>query len=345
MALLYIDDFENAPVGTWGGNESIANFISEFSATTPNYVSVISGLLSSRCLRLAEIATVSRLTWNNDISDKNLVIGFALHVSNNANGTAVGFSPSGNVNQSVLGFSSSTSSFLRVTSDWGLTLGTLTTPPNVIKEAVYAYIEIEINMNSREFDLYVNNINVGSGTIALTGVIEFYFGQRITSGTTYYRYDDIYILDDTGTTHNHRLGPVRAVRVPFNTTTETNFTPFGAVDNITAINKDNLDASTFNRSPAANDVGDYFKLDTSVLPTDRPIIAVQQTPFYRKTDIGERSLKVVAKDGVSRKEMPLPDRLATFSGGGSQILETAVDGTAWDLTKLANTDFGYEVTA
>lgn len=66
--------------------------------------------------------------------------------------------------------------------------------------------------------------------------------------------------------------------------------------------------------------------------------------MYRKTDIGERALKLVAKEGTDRKEHPLPDRLVTFSGGPAQILETAADGSAWDLTNLAATDFGYEVT-
>lgn len=349
MALLYIDKFELGSIGVKVNdlpNSKIeTGFTYSFAGSA--YIKVVSGVLSEKRLVFRTSSTtynVSGATFlpNESLNDKKITIGSAVMFSGNEAGTATSRSFSGG---RVFGFGSADSNFLRVTSDGGLSLGDFTSEGGVIVDATWAYIEVVVDFSNGEFQLYVNNVLKGVGTIVFSG------SKRITlcnpSSPTinaFTSFDDIYILDDTGTTHNQRLGPVRAVRVPFNSTTEANFTPFGAADNITAINKDSPNDSTFNRSPAANNVGDYFKLDTSVLPSDRPIIAVQQSAMYRKTDIGERALKLVAKEGVDRKEHPLPDRLVTFSGGPAQILETAVDGSAWDLTNLAATDFGYEVT-
>lgn len=341
MALLYIDNFENCPMGSISTATYNYSGITKGTTGKDSRISIQSGDLSEKVVRIQSAS--SSFGWFNFRLDAAPTVGTVFL------GFAYKFTENPHLTETVVAFFSTeryASAELRVNQDWSLSLGNLTTSPNTLVINGYAYIEVALNFDTGEFELFVNNLSVGSGLITFSGGVKgIFIGPVADSVSGFHYYDDIYLLDDTGTTHNQRLGPVRAVRVPFSTTTEANFTPFGAADNITAINKDTLNTSSFNRSPATNDVGDYFKLDTSVLPTDRPIIAVQQTPFYRKTDIGERSLKVVAKDGVNRKEMPLPDRLATFAGGGSQIIETAVDGTAWDLTKLANTDFGYEVTA
>lgn len=340
MALLYIDNFEDKPTGNPRSLQPSIFSIETFAEASNSSLSIVSGTLSQKALRIRNSGTSTnwgRCYFNVNIGQSTAI--FTVGLSVRIDGVNKGKSP-------FMSMTTDGSGDIFSEANGAITIAGSTSREGLLVSNVYSYIEISVNKITGEFDLFVNNVLELSGSFPIGSNYSISIGRGMSAYSRDYQYfDDIYILDDTGTTHNSRLGPVRAVRVPFNTTSEANFTPFGAADNISAINKDTLNTSSFNRSPAANDVGDYFKLDTSVLPTDRPIIAVQQTPFYRKTDIGERSLKVVAKDGVSRKEMPLPDRLATFSGGGSQILETAVDGTAWDLTKLANTDFGYEVTA
>jgi len=350
MALLFIDPFENgAPGVNIDASLNASLFNMPIYRSSSGYARIVAGKLSNKAVLCYKYATNTISTTFAPLSipatySGRITLGFAYSLSNNATNSPSGFVP--NVTCIPLSFSSASSSRLIVKPDWSLTLGNLTTSPNTLNESNYSYIEIQVNFLTGEFELFVNNLLVGAGVMTFSGSKYIYFGgiNSNQTGQSYQFYDDIYILDDTGTTHNQRLGPVRAVRVPFSSTTEANFTPLGAADNITAINKDGPNTSTFNRSPAANNVGDYFKLDTSIIPSDRPIIAVQQSAMYRKTDIGERALKLVAKDGVDRKEHPLPDRLVTFSGGPAQILETAADGSAWDLTNLAATDFGYEVT-
>lgn len=343
MALLYIDEFEN---GAAGVNVDAVPNSSLFGMTVTvdkGHFRIVDGYLSGKTIRGSFDANrVSKLKLFESTGLENkIVVGFAFAVSQNSDKTASGLSP---IKTTIFGFDGVASSYLYLNPDWSLSIGELTTQPNILSDSVFSYIEIEFNQITGVFELWVNNLSVGTGSIILSGKKHVMLGRIISAyGAYHFFYDDIYILDDSGTIHNQRLGPVRAVRVPFNSTTGANFTPFGAADNITAINKDAPNTSTFNRSPAANNVGDYFKLDTSVLPSDRPIIAVQQSAMYRKTDIGERALKLVAKEGADRKEHLLPERLATFSGGPAQILETAADGSAWDLTNLAATDFGYEV--
>lgn len=352
MALLYVDPFENGAVGVNLNAEPNSKIFNEVTIRADNgtngYVRLVAGALSNK-------AVLCYKNWNGAYFgnfeaykvpqnySRKIIIGFALSVSGNVNNTASSFMP--NDANVILSFSSHTSSRLKVTPNWALSLGSLTTEPNILIDSVYSYLEVAVDFSTGDFDLFVNNVLIGTGTMTLSSVRYIYFGPiGEISGFVWHFYDDIYILDDTGTTHNQRLGPVRAVRVPFNSITESNFTPFGAADNITAINKDSPNDSTFNRSPVSNNVGDYFKLDTSVLPSDRPIIAVQQSAMYRKTDIGERALKLVVKESTDRKEHLLPERLATFSGGPAQILETSADGSAWDITNLAATDFGYEAS-
>lgn len=339
MALLYIDEFENGAVGVDLDSEpNRAFFNTDVSKEGGSYIRIESGLLSNKqiTIRAGDNYGYNRRCLFRPIREafnqQKVVVGFAFRFA--------ALTPNGSY---MATFSDNTSSRLIINSDWSISIGNARTEANVLVSNVFSYIEVEIDYATGEFSLYINNLHIINGTMTFSGEKAIWLGCSGASLNLIY-FDDIYILDDTGTTHNQRLGPVRAVRVPFNATTEANFTPFGAADNITAINKDSPDTSTFNRSPAANNVGDYFKLDTSVLPSDRPIIAVQQSAMYRKTDIGERALKLVAKEGVDRKEHPLPDRLVTFSGGPAQILETAADGSAWDLTNLAATDFGYEVT-
>lgn len=347
MALLYIDDFENFPLGRLDLQPSVSA-LSSFTAKhwSRNYSSVVTGSLSPKAVSLLQdgdssFGFATYLTWRGSIIDRVVTVGAAVSASANGTNTPSSYSPMAATDRSIIRFSSDNLSALKINSDWSLSLGDLRTAANTMVDSVYSYIEIVINTSTGAFELFVNSVSCGTGVVAFAATKSLIFGGP---NAKYLFYDDIYILDDTGTTHNQRLGPVRAVRVPFNSTTEANFTPFGAADNITAINKDSLITSTFNRSPASNNVGDYFKLDTSVLPSDQPIIAVQQSAMYRKTDIGERTLKLVAKEGVDRKEHLLPERLATFSGGPAQILETSADGSAWDLTNLAATDFGYETS-
>lgn len=347
MALLYIDEFENGAVGVnlnAGPNASL--FQVRVIIGQGEFVRIVNGTLSDKQVVIRSRGGAAHqqngfVLLEGVHTDEKITVGFALSVSSNINNTPSGISVG---NTKPLSFSNRVSSILVINSDGSCTIGDLTSAPGLFLDSVYSYVEVTVDYGTGSFDLWVNNVHQGSGSMSFSGEKKVQFGATgVTSSNLYEFYDDIYILDDAGTTHNQRLGPVRALRVPFNSTTETNFTPFGAADNITAINKDSPNTSTFNRSPAANNVGDYFKLDTSVLPEDRPIIAVQQSAMYRKTDIGERALKLVAKEGVDRKEHPLPDRPITFSGGPAQILETAADGSAWDLTNLASTDFGYEV--
>lgn len=341
MALLYIDEFENGAVGVnLDSDPNIARFdAAVIAGGNGAYVRIVAGLLSNKHIQVFPSNTAGGTARNSFFrpsrmvfDQKKIVVGFAFRFNRQI--------PNGSY---MATFSDNSSSRLVLNSDWSISIGNARTEANVLVSNVFSYIEVEIDYATGEFSLYINNLHIVDGTMTFSGEKAIWLGCSGAAGSYVY-FDDIYTLDDTGTTHNQRLGPVRAVRVPFNSTTESNFTPFGAADNITAINKDSPNDSTFNRSPASNNVGDYFKLDTSILPSDRPIIAVQQSAMYRKTDIGERALKLVAKEGIDRKEHPLPDRLVTFSGGPAQILETAADGAAWDLTNLAATDFGYEAS-
>lgn len=339
MALLYIDEFENGAVGVGLDSEpNRALFNTDILKGAGAYARIESGLLSNKHIgvRPSTASGASRSCFfrlvGEAFNQQKVVVGFAFRFDSLA--------PNGSY---MATFSGNSSSRLVLNSDWSISIGNAQTEANVLVSNVFSYMEVEIDYATGEFSLYINNLHTINGTMTFSGERAIWLGCS-GAGGSYVYFDDIYILDDTGTTHNQRLGPVRAVRVPFNATTEANFTPFGVADNLTAINKDSPNDSTFNRSPAANNVGDYYKLDTSVLPSDRPIIAVQQSAMYRKTDIGERTLKLVAKEGVDRKEHLLPERLATFSGGPAQILETSADGSAWDLTNLAATDFGYEAS-
>lgn len=350
MALLYIDNFELFSLGLMRdikNNIFLNDFILGENERWSTRVTVVDGLLSQKAIRMGPFnsngSSHGYLRYIPALQGK-IVVGFAFSSSDNPNNIPSSIAPVTNTDTSILRFSSNNSSSLRINSNWSLTLGTLTTSPGTIVDTVYSYIEVVLDIDTRNFELWVNNVLAGTGSVTFTGMVYVLFGSiEGKPGVKYQFFDDIYILDDTGTTHNQRLGPVRAVHVPFNATTEANFTPFGAADNITAINKGSPDTSTFNRSPANNDVGDYFKLDTTGLPTDRDIIATGTTASYRKDDIGGRTLQLFAKLDTNETSIDLSDRLAAFTGSRQHINAAAPDGTIWDLTKLQTAEFGYKV--
>lgn len=347
MALLFVDPFENGATGVNLNAEPNASlFQVRVVIGQSQFVRIVNGTLSDKQVVIKSNGGSSHqqngfVLLNGVHTDEKITVGFALSVSSNINNTPSGISVG---NTKPLSFSNHVNSILVINSDGSCTIGDLTSAPGLFLDSVYSYVEVTVDYGTGSFDLWVNNVHQGSGLMSFSGEQKVQFGATgVTSSNLYEFYDDIYILDDTGTTHNQRLGPVRAVRVPFNATTETNFTPVGVADNITAINKGSPDTSTFNRSPANNDVGDYFKLDTTGLPTDRDIIATSTTASYRKDDIGARTLQLFAKLDANETSIDLSDRLATFTGSRQHINAAAPDGTIWDLTKLQNAEFGYKV--
>lgn len=207
----------------------------------------------------------------------------------------------------------------------------------------FFFLELVIDLTAATFAVYVADILFMNGAITFTAAapgIKF-LGQ---SGS---KIDDIYILAGTTGPYADRLGPVRVLRAPILSAAQADFTPNGETTNVAAVNKTNLSTATFNRSPVSNGAQDRFKLDTSGLPIDRPILGIAQSLLYRKTDIGARGLKsvITAAAGASPDTIQLPDHVVNFGGAPQHIVTAVPGGGALDLTALAAMEFGYEVTA
>ena len=241
--------------------------------------------------------------------------------------------------------------------DGKISVGSSVSAAGVLNGSTYRHVEAVFDTSDGSVDVYVDDVLVVSGTLSFTSVdtIGVLAGGGWDGasggpggGANWYTLDidNLIILDDTGSSFNTRLGPRSVQRIPLSAESSVTFSAVGAVDNITAVNKQNLDTDSYVRSPQADNQADLYTVDSSVIDDTKDIDAVILAPYFRKTDIGARDLAGVATDGSTTLSQTFTDADTDFKGSSTPlVMPLAPDGGAWTKTKIGDCEFGYKVLA
>lgn len=226
--------------------------------------------------------------------------------------------------------------------------GLLTSASGLITPGTVHHLQVKYVKATKTWTLRLDGADVLTGNVPgmpAEPVAQFYFrsASGFTSGATgryQLQVDNIWAHD------TDFQGVLSSVRLPLSTTIGTPaFVPQGgATTNLDAVNKRDLSTATYNQSTSANDVGDYFGVDTSGI-TGANVKSVCLKVNNRKAAVGERKLNASIGDGSNTFTQLLPDSTANFSSKSNFRRDLAPDGAAWDVTKVGAAQFGYKVTA
>lgn len=330
-----------------------SDFTSNTSASSMA-VRLVIGTLSNWAFRVDCDSALSS-TWANmtlpllnTVSTK-LFVGFLYETKNVVTGAGSAISPTGIVKIGApISTPSPTVDVLIVNADGSLTLNGVSSAAGLLVYQVPAYIEVVYDFTAGTAEVYVDDVLVLSTTTSLTEAsnINYVVSAQGASSRKSNTFDNMVVYDDQGDAPTARLGPCKAVSCPLSASVDSNFTPQGgAASNLAAVQKSDFSTTTYNQSTSVNDVGDTFTLDTSGIVAGSDVIGVNVCAMAKKTDSGARNLALVNSDGVNKISLLKAPNPTAFTGTGQAIFATAADGSAWDLTKLAAAEIGYEAKA
>lgn len=232
----------------------------------------------------------------------------------------------------------------------------LGTSTETLFQSAWNYIEWKVTIaNSISADscvVHVNgaevlNVASGSDTQFQSGSaatkVGFYAGLGYYSGV--YKFDDLYICDQSGSANNDFLGDCRVdLLVPNEDGSYADGTPSTGTDHYACVDE---------RPPSNSDyvtlasVGDRDSYGFTDLPALSPatIYGVQANAYWYKDDAGSRSAAVFARSGTTdedRSSIVLPSS-AVYR---KEIFEVDPDtSSAWTQSGVNAAEFGVKVTA
>lgn len=376
MSNIYTDLFELCPLVPLGTGQSLLpnnvqlmnarmdGFVGRGGSTGGNvaYQGITEGLLSPRQVSLrSTVSTGQRVKnsifWNTPDPNAKIFIGGAFRFSSISPGVDYADRTLIGINSGLTGTTSSSGSVYSIfrntaillRSDGSISIGDDHSDIGVLPAETTRYLEASFDPSDGSVDLYIDDVLILQGSMNFSTVESIGFMAAWNGGpdaNCLYEIDNIYVNDDTGDHYNGRMGPIAVQWAPLKSEDSVTWIPENAPNNITAVNKNTLDTGSFVRSPSQNDQADLYEIDTDVIDPDKVILGVVSAPYFRKTDIGARSLAAVATDGVNKLERTFADAGLEFAGSSTPLLmPTAPQGGAWDVDKLAACKFGYEVKA
>lgn len=205
-----------------------------------------------------------------------------------------------------------------------------------------------------EFKVYSNNSS-GRAIVKVNGVVDIdYTGDTQVSATptnfgfyatpyNYNYFDDVYILDDAGSSNNNFLGDVKVETIyPTGAGNETDWTPS------TGSNWENVDESTPDDDTTYNYVGSGGGLPANDLytlgdltTTFGNVYGVQINSLVRKDDAGSVVLSNILRTGGTTYSglgtESITDQYQIYSSLSEENPDTA---TAWTITEVNSLETG-----
>jgi hypothetical protein len=187
----------------------------------------------------------------------------------------------------------------------GTTIGTTSGFAATANNWVYVELIVKIHDTLGTVDLVIN----GASALSFTNIDTRNAGNGVCDRVRFYgssngsddpTYDDIYILDDTGSVNNNRLGAQRVVGIyPDGDGDSSQFTPSSG-NNYAAVDDNAHDSDTsYVESTTSGDTDLYTYESVNSLPN---IKGIQINTTVRETDANIHTLKQVAKSGSTQSD-------------------------------------------
>ena len=242
----------------------------------------------------------------------------------------------------------------RATGDLRVERGTTTLDTTVglglaINTWYYIELKIKIDDTAGAYELRVDDVNVLSLAIgdtqesanAYINEIMFYFDPSSTFDEFYF--DDIYVLDTTGSRNKDFLGNMKVIMLsPTADTAEADFTPQGAGDNYVEIDDGATvdDDTTYNESStsAHQDIFEYE--DTTDL---RLIAGLMVCTEAKETDANDFTIKTIVRSDSTIHRDSGQALTSDYKILTRLLEEDPVTTLAWTGTVIDAAEFGYEV--
>ena len=225
----------------------------------------------------------------------------------------------------------------------------------VLTANVYYYLEMKAVIDDSpngSVEVRINGVTeLNQGTLdtrnagAAASVNRFRIGGWNDANLVTCRWDDLYFLDDQGSTNNTFLGDVRVEALFPNGN--------GNTSNLVGSDSNSTDNYLLVDEATSNDDTDYVESSTvgdkdtyaytNLTPTSGTVYAVRPVLVARKSDAGARSVCSVAR--LSGTEVDSANASLSQSYQNlSDIRETKPGGGAWSVSDVNSAEFGMKVT-
>lgn len=218
----------------------------------------------------------------------------------------------------------------------GTTLGTTT--ENLLENTWY-YLELKatIHDTTGSYELRINGVSVLSGTDVDTRnganayVNQLSLGTPSLTGNAFiFKFDDVYLLDTSGSTNNDFLGDVRVDALfPTADGTYTQWTPSAGSDHYALVDETTPNTTDYVYDGTEGNKDSFVMSDMSEL-TSQVIFGVQIKVAALKDDAGSRSLKVGVRSNTTNA-LSDAQSLSTSQTYLTHVQETDPDTSlAWE---------------
>jgi hypothetical protein len=332
--LLFADGFEDGSAG-WALNANIALSTGRFG----------NGLLSTGSTGTATLGIVP--------TAGPIIVGFAVQRPS----VACDLVSVSNLDQAARHVKLSAGADGTITVYRGLTgTGTIlgSTVANVVPSGAWSYVEVRVTIHDTTGSVVVRangvqvlnltNIDTKDGSSTVASSIEL--GYHNTISGTGQRFDDVYLVDTTGTVNNTFLGEmtVEHLRPNGDDTAQWVGSDLDSVNNYQLVDE----AGAFDPADyvAASTVGqrDLYTVAPSARPISSPVLGVIATAVASKTDAGTRTVRLEVKEGAGgavrqSAELGLP----TTFGELRAVFERKGDGSQFTVADVNALRVGMEV--
>ena len=342
MALLYIDGFES--YGNSANSVTTANSVgNRWTAVSESAMKVQDGRTGGYAISM-ESSTTRIIKTDLATTNSTLVVGVGVHVGTVSGAT---FYPI----------------WLKTDDSWGINVAintngsvsvirngtTLATSANtgVISANTWHYVVLKVlcDNSAGTYEVWVDGVSEVSGSGADTQEHtskSYHNGIQLRAGNLSGAvwFDDLYILDGSGSVNNDTLGPkIVSAMLPSGDDT-TDWTAQGAGDHYVEVDEVVFDEdTTYIESSTANDQ-DIFDYGTLVSAN---VCGVQVTTDCRETEAQSFQLRTLAKSTGNTVNGADQAVGTTDWQGNSIVFEEDPDGASWTPSTVNSTKFGVEV--
>ena len=365
MALLFMDGFEQ-----YASSAELA--YSRYYATSAmparwGYVSGTGHYVDNAGYKTSQPGGVTSKSYNNRMSagtsygfaalylpaTTTLIVGFAYQVSILGSPIYLRFGGANTSNwsasNSFLTFQFGASGQVTLYNNrTGITL--ISTPASTVLANNWYYIELKIVFGATgSAELKIDGLSVGTATSVDTrhhtsdsAFNQLGFGAvNVPPATVQQYFDDLYVCDGTGATHNDFLGPVSVYTLfPSANGTTNQFTPTGVASNWDAVNEQAADTVTYVSSSTANHVDKYNVTDLPVSPTTIHAVAVGS--MGSKSETNARQFRNTVTVGGTTSNGATATPAFSIYNMSQDLFLTAPGGSAWTASDVNSMEIGVE---